>query len=207
MKNKKILIITVVILCLAVILGGCFLYLNKNSEKTVNIEQTAETSDKTLDEINAYQEKYFEIIKRHNALLNLNNDKDASKDLEELKSLFNEVKVKTDRNNEYFGEYVKIKEKYKNNNGETTLEMNQFAKQKYDAFDKLLNDVYGAVKSKISDKDFEKLQIQQRAWLKEVEDYNNVFEAQKFGTIGTLVKLDYEINMRSFRTLLLMMYL
>ena len=91
--------------------------------------------------------------------------------------------------------------------GETTLEMNQFAKQKYDAFDKLLNDVYGAVKLKISDKDFEKLQIQQRAWLKEVEDYNNVFEAQKFGTIGTLVKLDYEINMRSFRTLLLMMYL
>lgn len=209
MKNKKVaLAIILIALALCAISLGVF-YFFFNKQESINIIQPEinKTPSNILDEINNYQERYFTIIKRHDALLKLENDEESMKDLKELKELFQEVKSKIDKNCEYLKEYEKIKEKYKNNNGENTYEMNEFAMRKYKAFDKLLNDTYKEVKSQLSEEDFEQLKKSQIAWLKDVEAYDATFESQGFGTIRTLIKLDYEINMRGFRTLLLMLYL
>jgi len=160
-----------------------------------------------LNEINTYQDKYFKIIKRNNALLDLENRPEVISDLKELKLLFIEIKNKIDKDSKYLFEYEKIKNTYKQNNGSNTFEINEFAKRKFEAYDKLLNDTYKEIQNKLSKDDFEKLRISQIAWLKEVENYKKVFDSKGFGTIGTVIKYDYETNMRAFRTLLLMLYL
>lgn len=213
--NKKIIIISALTICCLLVAGTVVGFVINNNSKQTNeqIEVVQEEVAKPkspaeiLSEINSYQARYFEIVKRNNALLDISGDETAQRDLKELNNLFKEVENKIDSKNEYYIQYKTIQEKFSSNPGETTVEMNDFAKQNYDAIDKLLNDVYKAVKQKISQEDFENLKITQRAWLKEVMAYNKVFEAQGFGTIGTIVGLNYEIDMRSFRTLLLMLYL
>ena len=63
-----------------------------------------------------------------------------------------------------------------------------------------------AVKAIIPPEDFKQLITSELKWLKEVEDYYKVYEQQGFGTIGPLIHLGYECDMRNFRTLLLMLY-
>lgn len=207
---KKIAICLIFIIF--IVSGILFYYLknNKNAEsqnENPKKEQSIDIeAEKTIDTINKYQEKYFNIVKRNDVLLNVG-EEDTSSDSKELSALFDEVKNKIQKNNEYLKEYKRIENKYKENTGNTTFEINEFAKNKYDAFDKLLNDTYKAVKNQISKEEFECLRISQRAWLKEVENYNNVFESKEFGTIRGLIKSEYEINMRAFRALLLMLYL
>lgn len=176
----------------------------EQQEKPISNENL--TNSEILNVINDYQDKYFKIIKRHDVLLQLDQDDDCERDMEELKALFEEVKSKIN-NNEFLTKYNTIEEKFKECDGETTDEMNDFAKQEYDAVDKLLNDVYKVVKAKLNADDFEQLKLSEIKWLKEVEAYYSVFEEQGFGTIRTIVYFDYEVNMRKFRTLLLMLYL
>ena len=198
--NKKVLLIVFSLLfVVALLAGGFWLFQNKKAETNV--------SDNKLQIIESYQAKYFEIVKRHDALLTMEMNDDVKTDYMELKQLFTEVKGKINQDCELLKKYEALKFQYMNNNGQNTFEMNEFASKKFDAFDKLLNETYQAVKSKLSEEDFEKLRQSQRAWLKEVEAYHTVFISKGFGTIGTLLKYDYETNMRCFRTLLLMMYL
>ena len=76
----------------------------------------------------------------------------------------------------------------------------------YEAVDKLLNETYQAVRIKIPREDFKNLIASELKWLKDVEQYHKVFEQQEYGSSRTWVNLRYEINMRQFRTLLLMLY-
>ena len=85
--------------------------------------------------------------------------------------------------------------------------MDNYAIAHYKKVDSLLNEVYKEVKTKITPQEFEKLKTSEKKWLKEVEDYYEVFESQEFGTIGTVIYYGYQIDMREFRTLLLMLYL
>ena len=199
-KNKKILLIVLILLFAVVGVIVSFFFLTNN-------KQNLQTQDDKLQTIDAYQERYFEIIKRHDALLTMEMSDEVKEDYVELKSLFAEVKGKVNLDCPFLSEYEKLKFQFMNNSGQNTYEMNEFASKKFDAFDKLLNETYKAVKEKLSEEDFDKLRQSQRAWLKEVEDYNSVFVSKGFGTIGALVKYDYETNMRCFRTLLIMMYL
>ena len=213
LKNKKVItgLLSVIFIVTAAIAGCLYYKKDKNIQNPNIIKEKPETSSKidysTLDKIIDYQNRYFDIIKRHDALLSVNNDEEIKKDFKELKELYREVESKADKNSEFFKRYKDIEEKYKDNDGETTLEMNTFALKHYEEVDKLLNDTYKAVKSSISDEEFYKLKLNQREWLKETENYNTIFEKQGFGTIGTLIKSGYETDMRNFRILLLMLYL
>ena len=211
--NKKTKIAIVAALCFVItaILISCFILYCKNNNckinKQTNIFQSLQNNDDTLNKINDFQKRYFEIIKRNDAFLNMQGNSDTKKDLQELKSLFDEIKNNIDKDINFYKQYENIVTNYRQNTGNTTLEMNQFASSKYKAIDKLLNNIYQELKIELSKEEFEKLKLSQRQWLKDVQDYNKVFEAKKFGTIATLVKLDYETNMCSFRSLLLMLYL
>ena len=206
MKNVKKIIVIMFAFLLAILAGvGCFLYFNKDKLNTAANEYNIASA--TLESIDMYQKRYFDIVKRNNLFFDLEGSDNSARDVAELKKLFEEVKAKIDKNCPQYIVYEEISTKYRNNTGRNTLEMNDFAKEKYDAFDKLLNDTYKAVKDRISENDFILLKESQRNWLHEVEDYNKIYLAQGFGTIGTLIKFDYEINMRAFRTLLLMLYL
>ena len=184
---KPLLISVSVVLILLIVLVLIFLNYKKSGENP-NISpvqeetQTDESKTDVLDKINTYQKRYFEIVKRHDALLDLANSEESKKDLSELKVLFEEVKKEIPSDLEYIKKYDKIKKDYKNNTGNTTLEMNEFVSREYKAFDALLNETYKAVQQNISPDEFEKLKESQRQWLKDVEDYNKVFEAKKFGT-------------------------
>ena len=209
MKKNAVCLVSI-----CIVISGVLLFYFKNNKSTeakqedvVQKQNIDNSKEETLEEINKYQERYFNIIKRNDVLLNVGEVDETNKDSSELEGLFNEVENKISKNNEYLKEYKKLEEKFKENTGNTTFEIDEFEKKKYDAFDKLLNDTYKALKNELGEDEFEKLKLSQRAWLKEVEEYNKVFESKGFGTIAGLVKAEYEINMRSFRTLLLMLYL
>ena len=170
-------------------------------------DKMSDSPSDVLSIINQYQTKYWEIVKRHDTLLMTWADDDKERDREELNLLFKEVQGKIDKDNTFFKKYIEIEEQFKENNGNNTIEVNEFASKHYDAVDKLLNDVYKAVRNDLSEKDFEQLKSTQIAWLNEVQGYKEVFDAQGFGTIRTVIAFNYEINMRNFRTLLLMLYL
>ena len=177
-----------------------------SNEKEDVAAKVPETPADKLYLIDEYQAKYFRIIRRNDFLLKFESDPDCERDREELQQLFQEVKNRI-TNTYYLNKYNEIEERFSHNPGETTVDMNIFASQNYDAVDELLNEVYQAVKKKIPADDFKNLINSEVKWLKDVEGYKKIYDSQGFGTIGTLVYFDYEINMRNFRTLLLMLYL
>lgn len=179
--------------------------LTKEKEKQDRYDLT--TPSQVLAKIDELQARYFSIVKRNNALLDIFGDEECQQDLNELKALFSEVEKNIDKNNYFLQKYHEIEKKYAENTGTNTIEINDFASNNYKAIDDLLNETYQEVNSKIPKEDFKQLTKSEIQWIKDVDSYNKVFEQQGFGTIGTLKKLDYEINMRSFRTLLLMLYL
>lgn len=169
-------------------------------------EHVIKTPAQTLQQIDELQARYFNIIKRNDVLLQLQDSDEYQQDRKDLNNLFKEVEQKIDKNNYYLQKYYKIKEQYAVNTGNTESDMNIFASNEYEAVDGLLNETYQAVKAKIPPEDFKQLITSELKWLKEVEDYYKVYEQQGFGTIGSLVHSGYECNMRNFRTLLLMLY-
>lgn len=171
-----------------------------------NIEKEPQTPAEKLLLIDEYQVKYFKIIRRNDALLDITGDSNCERDMSELNKLFKEVEGRI-HNNYYLNKYNEIQERFAQNPGETTVDMNIFASQNYDAVDELLNEVYQAVKKKIPARDFKNLTTSEIKWIKDVESYKKVYDTKGFGSIGTLIYYDYEINMRNFRTLLLMLYL
>ena len=169
-------------------------------------EQVSKTPAQTLQQIDELQARYFNIIKRNDVLLQIQDSDEYQQDMKDLNNLFKEVEQKIDKNNYYLQKYYKIKEHYAVNTGNTQSDMNTFASNEYEAVDGLLNETYQAVKAKIPPEDFKQLITSELKWLKEVEDYYKVYEQQGFGTIGSLIHSEYECNMRNFRTLLLMLY-
>lgn len=183
-----------------------------NSEQTVSEKESTTTgvtemsADEILSLIDSYQSRYFEIIRRNDVLLDVYGQNSTAEDLEALEGIYREVTSKIS-NQDYLAKYDAIEEQFANNTGETTVGMNEFASQHYDAIDGLLNEVYQQIKRKIPQEDFKKLTTSEIKWIKDVGNYESVFESQGFGSNGTVIKLNYEINMRGFRTLLLMLYL
>ena len=165
------------------------------------------TPSKVLAKIDELQTKYFSLVKRNDVLLQIEDNEVRRQDLQDLNILFNEVEQNIDKNNFYFQKYKQIEEQFTVNPGITTLDMIEFDTKHYNAIDKLLNEVYREVKTRIEEKDFAALTNSELKWLKEVEQYKNVYESKQFGSIRYLIYLGYEINMREFRTLLLMLYL
>lgn len=196
MKKNFLIIGSLVVFALLV----CAFFVFKfYSENTVVV--------RLLTQIDNYQSRYFEIIKRNNFLIEF--DVDTKKDKKDLEKLYLEVEKRIDANNEYLKKYYQNENDFKNSpiELETTAQMNKYAYEGYKKVDELLNEVYQEVRKKISSEEFEELKISQRNWLQEVEDYGEVFDAQGFGTIGTVIYYDYQMDMRKFRTLLLMLYL
>lgn len=180
---------------------------NKIQQNVSKSKKNKKMASEILVEIKNYQARYWEIVKRHDTLLMTWSDDDKKKDREELDLLFEEVINKIDSNNKYLKRYYEIEKEFENNTGENTIEINEFASRHYKAVLSLINDVYKTVKSQISEEDFIELRADERKWLKEVNAYKKVFDAQEFGTIRTLIAYNYEINMQNFRALLLMLYL
>ena len=187
----SIAVFSVVITCVFCFMTGC-------SNKT-DID--------TLTKIDSYQEQYFKIIKRNDLFLQLYSSDNYDKDIEDLKNLYNKVVSEINPNCEFLQKYNELEQKYAENTGGNTFEINEFAQNHYNAVDKLLNDTYKAVRLKIPQDDFNKLVQSELNWLKEVDEYKNVYDKQGYGTIGGLIYLNYQIDMRNFRTLLLMLYL
>lgn len=207
---KKIL--TTVAFLLVTLLAITFINAPSSSAKNIFKIQShfsnknLKTSDEKLALIDNYQKKYFEIVKRNDVLLNIEENDAVKKDNKELKKLYSQVK-KQIKNKEFLNKYKDIEKRFSICEEETTIGMNKFAANNYTAVDNLLNEVYKEVQSKISPEDFKKLAQSENEWLNEVEAYEKVFNSKGFGTIGTIVYYGYEIDMRSFRTLLLMLYL
>ncbi len=204
---------TIIIILLVVWALGLITFAMLKSNKTQNTtsaetkqEHVIKTPAQTLQQIDELQARYFNIIKRNDVLLQIQDSDEYQQDMKDLNNLFKEVEQKIDKNNYYLQKYYNIKEQYAVNTGNTQSDMNTFASNEYEAVDGLLNETYQAVKAKIPPEDFKQLITSELKWLKEVEDYYKVYEQQGFGTIGSLVHSEYECNMRNFRTLLLMLY-
>lgn len=175
-----------------------------NEVKIVNDNEKSSLDKLSL--IDKYQEKYFEIIKRNNMLLQVEDIEKFEKDSNELKELFNEVE-KQITNKNYLKKYNKIQNRFSDCGGITTPEINKCAEKNYNAINKLLNNTYKKAENKANFEESKKLAQSQIKWEKDVEDYKKVFDSMDLGTIGTSTLYSYQINMMEFRTLLLMMYL
>ena len=212
MSGKRVLVLGVV---LTVVMAVMFInnsFVSAKNTKNAAVQQTQtvkknqKTSADVLSEIDKYQAKYFEIIKRNDLFLQVEETPAIKNDRKELKKLFKEVKKQV-KSKDNLKKYKEIEKRYAKCEEETTIGMNEFANNNYKEVDALLNEVYREVKTKISPADFKKLTASEQKWLKEVKNYKKVFDSKGFGTIGTIIYYDYEINMRQFRTLLLMLYL
>lgn len=181
-------------------------YALPDDTEAVPADSKPQTASDILFLIDEYQAKYFDIVKRNNVLLNLEESAEADLDREELKELFEEVESKI-TNKHYLNRYKRIQKRYSNCKDTTTPGINDFAERNLEAVDDLLNDVYNRVKIKLSFDDSMKLAASKNKWQKEVTDYEKVYESMDFGTIGTSVLYSYQINMKEFRALLMMLYL
>ena len=200
-KYKRLLVTLTSLLLLLLAVFGIY-------KMIVNISQSAiNTPASTLAKIDKYQEQYFKIIKRNNMFLQLTDYDNYNKDQKELSDLYKMVENQIDPDCVFFKKHKLIELIYAENTGGNTVEMNEFASEHYNAVDKLLNDTYKSVKTNIPQEDFNNLIVSEKKWLKEVEDYRKIYEQQDYGSIGNLVFSNYQVNMRKFRTLLLMLYL
>ena len=187
---------------------------NKNADmseiyniiKKMSFVEKIECYSDKLSLVDKYQTRYFAIVKRNNVLLNFEDDKALNDDRKELKKLYKEVE-KQIRNKEYLTEYKKIEAKYSKCEETTTVGMNEFAEKNNKEVDDFMNTVYKKIQSKIPSDDFKNLVLSEQKWLQEVKDYEKTYNSMGFGTIGTVIYYDYQTNMKSFRTLLLMLYL
>ncbi len=173
----------------------------------VNLSYNLNSPAEILHAIDDIQAKYFRLIKRSDILLQVFNYDEHDEEKEHLDKLFLEVEKYIDKDDYYLQKYKNIEKTYKSKIGKTTIEINDIEAAHYKEVDNLLNEVYQEVKTRIPEDDFKQLIKSELRWLKEVENYNKVFRSQEYGTIGTYVGYSYEINMRNFRTLLLMLYL
>ena len=179
---------------------------NVSSKNALNNQKQAQ---EILSDIDNYQKIYFSIIKRNDVLLFFEDFPELNNDRKELKKLFAYVKKKV-KNKNYLKEYKQIEKKYSKCNcyDEETMDcINEFAQNHYKEADALLNTTYKEVQTKISPEDFKKLAESENKWLKEIEAYEQTYNSQEFGSLGTSTYYDYQTNMKSFRTLLLMLYL
>lgn len=190
-----------------IFLAFLLIFASSNVFASENIKsKKIRTPKETLLLIDKYQEKYFEIIKRNDYLLQTEASGTLNSDKKELKKLYSEVKKQV-KDKKDLKEYKGIAKRNSKCDEITTTGINECAYKHYQDIDNLLNKVYGDVKTKISSKDFQDLATSEKKWLKEVDNYEKVFNSMDFGTIGTLVYYGYNIDMREFRTLLLMLYL
>ena len=177
-----------------------------NNEQIETVSKNVSIYSEILSDIDKYQERYFKIIKRNDVFLSFESNNTLNRDRKDLKKLYNKVK-KQIRNKKYLKEYKEIEKRYSKCNEETTIGINSFMENNYNEIDNLLNKVYKEVQQKIPPEDFKYLVLSEKKWLKEVNSYEDVYNSMGFGTIGTMIYLDYQIDMRKFRTLLLMLYL
>ena len=206
MFKKNLIIITAFLTAAILFTNNAVASTNITLEKQTKSINKVNKAENILSTVDKYQEKYFTIVKRNDVLLQFEDDKNLNKDRKELNKLFNEVKKKV-TNKQYLKQYKEIEKRYSKCNEETTVGINEFMDKYYNEIDGLLNTVYKEVKATIPNDDFKKLVSSEKKWLKEVKDYEKVFDSMGFGTIGTLIYYEHEISMRKFRTLLLMLYL
>ena len=175
----------------------------RKSNKNVALKKTPK--DIILKNINNFQNQYFKIIKRHDVLLSDYVEDEHIKDAAELDSLLKEIEDRINKDDPWFKKYMDIKTKFESNSGETTYDMMEFEGKHYAEVDKLLNNVFVFLKSKLNLSDFKRLRASQRIWLKEVREYEKVFDSKELGSMGALKTTTCEINMRNFRILLLIL--
>ena len=202
---KKVGFLAVILMLTAILplaVSSAFANSSKGQTKIVNTRTVAGK----INLVDKYQDKYFEIIKRNNVLLNTEDSIELNNDRKELDDLFAEVE-KQITNRSYLRKYKKIQKQFSNCDAETTIGINEFADKNYKAVNSLLNSVYKKAKSKIGSKDLNNFVLSEHKWFQEIEDYSKVYNSMELGTLGASIYYSYQINMKEFRTLLLMLYL
>ena len=161
-----------------------------------------------LKQIEKYQAKYWEIIKRNNLLINQNMEEDGAieKDGKDLLNLYNIVENSIDKGNQFYKKLAIIEKQREDDTSETQYDMNNYAGIYNDTIDGLLNDVYKDIKATIPENDFTNLKLSERKWLKDIESYKTVMNSEELGSMGSMTKTYAIADMRKFRILLLLLY-
>ena len=231
-NENAIKIVIIIGICLISFLAFAFIKnYNSNSngtDQSVKISSDIEdiykadknlSSSEILKQIDVYQEKYFNIIKRNDYFIKNNTLITENIDKKELNALFNEVRNNLNKKNPYLEKLNIIDSYYENLN---CLNSNNFPwssivkKQENsndltfaeiesgyynEKVDKLLNEVYQKIRTVISKEDFEQLKQSEIKWLKDIDQY------QKHCVENTPSCKMNLCNMRRFRILLLLQYL
>lgn len=202
---KTLILVVIITFCSLLFLGTL---LSKNNGITEDLEQVKKSYENIYDNMEYYQAKYWEIIKRHNVLLQLGEfDEDYYNDLAELNALFVIIENKISYNNKYLTKLHEVDKKYETNDGETQVDRSQFAGNYNDAIDSVLNELYQDIRKNIPASDFENLKQSEIKWLKDIEAYKKVMDSQGFGTISGTIYPYTIADMRKFRILLLIPYI
>ena len=168
--------------------------------------------DDILNEVEYYQAQYWQIIKRHNCLINYSayNEGDTEaikvleKDRNELLSLMGNIESQININNPY---YIKLTNIPKGDgSAQTQYDLNMNAADYNDAVDSVLNELYNDIRKTIPASDFEKLKQSEIKWLNDIEKYKKVMEENLGGTIAGMIYSNAIADIRRFRCLVLMLY-
>ena len=233
-NENAIKIVIIIGICLISFLAFAFIKnYNSNSngtDQSVKISSDIEDiykADKNLSfseilkQIDAYQEKYFNIIKKNDFFIKNNNSLIENQDKRELDTLFKEVQNNLNKNNPYLEKLNNIDSNYENkyfldsnnspwtkiikNKKNTDLSFFESNSNYYNKeVDKLLNEVYQKIRITIPREDFEQLKQSEIKWLKNIDQYHKYCVEN---TQSCKMKDWYLCNMRRFRILLLLQYL
>lgn len=214
-------LVGIITLCLLLVGITCFAVfnteeINKSPMPTPATDSTpvSMTPAQTLNKIDEYQARYFEIIKRHDMFLHIYSGEEdyAKKDDDDYNALYTEVEKQIVKNNFYVKKYYQTIKQYRECDGMTTNDMMYAASQNYKAIDKLLNEVYQEVRGIIPAEDFENLKQSEIRWIKDVDKYHKKATSEDgeymYGSYGSRAGImNAEVDMRQFRTMLLLLYL
>ena len=227
----------VIIIGICLILFWAFAFIKDYSSNSNDTEQSIKissdieyiykadknlSSSEILKQIDAYQEKYFNIIKRNDYFIKNNTLITENIDKKELNTLFNEVRNNLNKKNSYLEKLNIIDSAYEShgclNSNDSSWSSIIEKTRKYndlscaesvsgdynEQVDKLLNEVYQKIRTIISKEDFEQLKQSEIKWLKDIDQYNKHCVEN---SPSCEMKDWYLCNMRRFRTLLLLQYL
>ena len=178
---------------------------------TETIQENTKYYDDILNKVEYYQAQYWQIIKRHNCLINwtyYDSDTETIKALEkdhnELLSLMGTIENQININNPY---YIKLTNISKDDSSaQTQYDLNMNAANYNDAVDSVLNELYNDIRKTIPASDFEKLKQSEIKWLNDIEKYKKVMEENLGGTIAGMIYSNAIADIRRFRCLALMLY-
>lgn len=160
-----------------------------------------------LKEIDEYQKRYFEIIKRHDYMIFRDVIGEYEKDFADLSSLNQEISEKIGKNNPLLRELQNIPNRLDDEKNTTSSDLAVAAGDYAEKVRAFLDNIYEKLRMKLTSEDFELLRKSEENWNQDFKSYlkRAFLDNEQLGSIAGLQIGTCISNIRYFRATLLIL--